>query len=1355
MVQSTQSATIPSATHQPPTPDAQQPSSPQPAPQTADLMELIKSTPRYKADAELAGTYAAALTSSAQEFPLPITGSESIDPVPVDSTFGQWRNHLDTLVAGEDFKQWAQDNRVDLSRPLRIFPPSDSRPGWIHAYAKPSASDEAGAGARAGILALGAHFSDGQSLPASWTLIMQAAKTLAAGNISVYVPSPGRTSLITHAQRPAELKDIAAFYGEEVPHSHEALTERANQVKQAETFPLPDTALSPTQFEMRSEIALEQQKREWGDICNNTLLCKLLSTAITPPPTPANATDIPPSFIDSPRTPEQAAQREKTLIAQMLESDAFKLKVDPTSWYFHDEELAPEASVSLKRFITDKGWSVPQTKDDISNLINSIQRGPLPSIPDGNLTGALSWAAALTLDEKKQLYSHIRFNNLKLPDLGPTHAANNEGGAFTYLTKNRHWTDAELNSPREIVNDILRSPKARTLEATLQQKMGVAGDTDGSDMTLAAILLGLDAPTAYDVSKRNEFAGFDLAAPRFYGQPLSQIKQGLTTHLAESGRCTARMAPVAAYMLLSSAAPELLVKDIPADVTYGSPTWATLKATVAFIEAKSPGSSSLMSFAEIVKYAAIDPVSTEDQALLNATKLNMVIDWALVHGALSPSPTGRYSTEQLDTAQKTFSEVMSALQTVSGDITAKAPLLKNMAQEELGKRYKNVPFELAVLTTPQARTNNATNNDILHTNTGPYSLLDLYISGRAPGPQEENTWYSLREQALAGRTAGLLHHLPDIKSVHRLAVADYQRRRESGLVSLSKHLIAQQPISDRKHLEYGKLEIFIEGTVIRHRVAGRGPTLNLDESTPSQDPGKRALIIKSTHEGKVKFYEFCPQQNYLKARDDLGSEFVPGPQGPWINETSPHPAGEKSSNTAITPFSVPQADSNKLQAITPPADASAPASYNSARSQFLGELLSKHTLGAVGVEQLVKASGYTTRFDEEDEEFETNRETLLASMVVVNPIRNVINGNWLALASDIIFDGVMYVTTAGLGKVAGTAARPLSSALKQSGKSFGRRLFKQAPVHPSNRFNANFNKLSPIKTGQYDDLSNLARKTDIAQGTYKRGLTEFSTPARFDGTIRKWHPVDPKTHKAYGKPLESFKPQESALPGTSRSAMTPQQRALDIGLGRDNVIQMGGPMRNMNLIGDEIHTFVDTYKGTNRLNIVAHGAERNLVQRITGDGTKVFVGEQLYDAPGLATLLRGRGVDFTTVDNVRLLVCHSAEGRSRAFGRLFQREINKPVKAFEGPVTMTYGSTSVSNVRDQVRLDLLQNHPTLTPAALEQLTDVVTRRRYNGITTPVIEKIHGQMIRVNIAPRGEPAIYKDVRNSYLPRQFTR
>ncbi|POM10751.1 hypothetical protein CUU62_24470 [Pseudomonas sp. WP001] len=86
-------------------------------------------------------------------------------------------------------------------------------------------------------------------------------------------------------------------------------------------------------------------------------------------------------------------------------------------------------------------------------------------------------------------------------------------------------------------------------------------------------------------AKRNEVAGYDLADKAFYGKPLQTIRKGLEQHLVSSGRANPDLAPTATYLL---APPELLVKDIPNYVTYGSPSWFSLKVTAAFIEAKSP-----------------------------------------------------------------------------------------------------------------------------------------------------------------------------------------------------------------------------------------------------------------------------------------------------------------------------------------------------------------------------------------------------------------------------------------------------------------------------------------------------------------------------------------------------------------------------------------------------------------------------------------------------------------------------------------------------------------------------------------------------------------------------------------------
>ena len=1316
----------------------------QPTSQALSVANGAVETPRFKADAEMANLYADALSGAAATPPLFTLASPGVGPIPVDSTFAQWRQHLDSLLTGDDFKQWANDHGVDLTKPVSIFPPRQTTPGFINATLKPVASERSRTPTTR---AFGPRFGSGLALPASWSLIMHAADTLGPGRTAISVTPAGQSSPQAHAARPARLEEVAAFYGESIPDTQAGLQQRANTLKQADAFPLPDTHLPAAQFELRTETALENQQREMGDISNTFRLSRLLSTAAAPAASATETTATGPTFLEAPLTPEQAAQAEKTSIAATLENTL--LKVDPASWYFQDKQLTPDAKVTLKQFIIDNEWRVPQTRDEVANLMTFLQQGPLPQIPHGNLTGAMGWAAPLAPEEKKQLYSHVRYNNLDLPGLDAQTRLEIKGGAFNYLTKNRHWTAAELSNPRQVIQDILDSPKALALEHALQQKMEAIGNTDAREWTLGAMVVGLDSTALFDPHPRNHTADFNLAAPRYYGKPLNLIKQGLIDHLVQSQRSTREMAPIAAHLLLSHAAPELLVKGIPPGVTYGSPAWFSLRATVASIEAKSPGLGSHMSFAEVVKYAAIEPVSSEDQAIQSAVRREVLIDWALVHGILQPSATGDYSAEQLSTASTTFSAVMNTLQKTASDLKAEVPLQKNMALDVLGQRFKNVSFEKAVITHPYSKTNNALDNDVLHVKTGPYSLLDMYLSEHVYDAKALQKWYSTDATATPSQAVHLLGELPDSKTLHAIALADYRQGIEQGLVNLTKHLIAQLPLEDRKSLEYGQLEVFMEGTVIQHSIPARSGTLNANRDTPEQLPSKRSLIVKSTHEGSVRCYEFCPQHNVIKRRDDLETDFKTGPQGPWVKQDPGYLGGQKSSNTAIVHAEVPAADQDKLAAAS--AGTQVPASYTSARSQLLGELLSRHTCAAFGFDQLQQNTRHNTRFDEEDHQLEGNKELVLGVIPFVPLIRKAINGDVLGVASELIFDGIMYMTTAGLGKTA-RAAKPLSGLARKAGVPFGKRLFERVVSSTSQGLTDSVNALRPGRTGSYG-LSKTVSRPDIAQGTYKKGLVELSTPAKLDEKTGKWFAYDPLNHRSYGKSLDNFTPKASAwvddaLPTTGKPT------ALEIGLGRDNVIQMGGSIQKFNVIDNEVYTFVDTYKGLNRLNITAHGKPYEAGKKLFGkNAATLVINQKEYTAADLVDLLKSKGYDPASYDNVRLLVCHSAEGGSKSFGHLLQKQIKKPVKAFEGPVAVTFNPTYIETKRVAYIDDFKKRAPDATQAFAEKQAEIKLQQDFVRKFQPEVNKNHGSFAPVNIAPPGQRPIIIDLPITYRPVKF--
>ncbi|MGY1883342.1 hypothetical protein [Pseudomonas reactans] len=1324
------------------------PASTQPQTEPSALEKLIAETPRFKADAALKNLYANALSSAANTPPLFTRVITGIEPIPSDCTFGQWRQHLDTLVASDDFKQWADDNRIDLTKPVRIFPSRNSRPGFISATLKPTPSAPANISASLP-RTFGAGFGDGLSLPATWSLIMQAANTLSSGRTSVSVTPASQSSPDVHAARSAHIEELAAFYGETIHDTQSALQQRATELKQAGAFPHLDTSAMPDPFEMRGEVALENQRYERGDIQNITLLSKSLDAALLSLGADAATSYTDPTFLGVRPTPEQTVRQEKASIAATLENT--ELKIDPASWYFQDQQLTPESKVTLKQFIVDNGWFVPQTKDDISNLIQSLRRGPLPALPNGNLTGAMGWQAPLDQPEKRQLYSNVRYNNLNLPGLDAQTLLEIRGGAFTYLTKHRHWTRSELTDPRNVIADILDSPKALALENALQKKMGAIESPSSRDWVMGAMVAGLDSDNTLMPPKRNQTAQFNLADERFYGKPLNDIKQGLIDHLTESHRCTQEMAPVGAHLLLSSAAPELLVKDVPAEVTYGSPAWFLLKTTVALIEAKSPGSSSSLSFPEVLKYAAIDPVSEEDAALLSEAKRETLIDWALVHGILPASPDATYSPEQLNKAQETFASVMESLRKVSNDLTAPLPMQKDMALAVLSEHFTNVSFERAILSNPSIRQKNALDSGPMHVTLGPYSLLDVYINN-----PEENGWRSRENNQVMGSAPDYLGQLPDINNRHRIAVANYKLGREVGLVNRTKHLIAQLPLEDRKQLEYGELVPYFEGTVIKHTSYVPGATLHHDRKTPEQAQDRRSLIIKSTHGANVKFYEISLQQNYIKHREDLDSDFKPGPQGQWIKEDPGFLGGERYSNTAIETFSLEEKDKSKLTA-TPPPHLTNPASYTSDRSQFLGELLSRHTLGPASLEELVAATRHITQFDKEDDEFEKNQELLLGSIPFVSLARNAIKGDWLAVASELIFDGVMYATTAGFGKAA-RSVKPLGSLAKTAGKPVGKKLFEQVAASTSESVANRLNTLRPGRTGSYN-FPKTARRPDIAEGTYKKGLTEISTPAAADAKTGKFFAVDPVNNRLYGKPLENFQPNVSTwlddtLPSASNTANVGKHTALDIGLGRDNVIQLGSNMKKFNVIDNEVYVFVDEYKNTKRLNIAAHGKPYEPGNKLFGkNAATIIINKKEYSPGDLVKALKLKGYDPSTFDNTRLLICHSAEGGSKSFGRLMQKEIKRPVKAFEGTVTADFNPTFVESKRTAY-IDALKNKaPEVTDAYASSHAEQKIQHEFIEKFKPQINKKHGTFTDVNIADAGQRPIVLQLPVYYKPVKF--
>jgi hypothetical protein len=1252
-------------------------------------------TPEAKGDKDLALVFAKALRDLVKTGPS-FDGTDKIDNIPPDSTFGQWWTHLHKLLKNPQFVDWARHKHIDLSKPLSI-----SALGHLSATAS---------GQRQTFRA-----ADKDPL---WDMVvaplLRAAGVVAAGkNPLVVTPGPPSS---------ASFEVVANFYGEEGNVS----AARANELEQTQAF--RKNAANDPGSQVSAAVRLDKldsEKTALGDLED----IHRLSGKLT-----------------------QLLRNGSRQIEDALKSTT--MDVDPNSSYGQQQQVGNTAPPTLEQFILANNWVLPKTIEELDNLRDVINAPPLPVALRGNMGGALSWPVPLDQHVQKTIYSHFRYN-LSLPALiNDGTSRPDPKGALGYLTRNMQFSASELRNPLPVIEKILDTPDTRELESALKEKMGPQWQTSSPyDWVLAAIATTLDQESLYR-PKPNHVAGYNLADGRFNGKSLGTIKQGLVDHLIKLKRVTVELAPIAAHLLLARAAPELLVKNIPNDVTYGSTAWVTFKAAVARIETYSPGATAQMTFAQVSEQDAKDPISSTGQAIQDATSRLALIEWGKLHGTLSPREDGNYPQTQIEQTQQAFQDKTTTLRTTFEHLAAKVPTQRDVALAELKEKFgAELPYELHCFrdNSPVGR-----GSGNLASATQPsFSLLDFYLTN--PQLNEFSNWVS-DDSRFPTRMIAQLSSLPNPKAKHKEAFDRYKNQVTDAHATVIKNQLSRLPMKDRENLEFGKVRVFIEGEVIKSETVLPSGTHKHEDSVPSQPQDKRALIFQTERDGHIEFYEMSSQKGQITKRDDLKENFKEGLQGDWIK--TPRTIGEAWKNTAI--YEKQTTVEQVAKQAASPLPVTTPASFTSPRSHYIGELVAAHSSPASGFDHLFELTQATTTFDDEKAKQDAIFNIVLGRIPGGSAVRHLINGDPLAAFNDLLFDGTTYLTGLAFSKGAGAARGAARSRVAgAASRPFGRGVLGKSPSMPGGNApmlaGAKFPHARQLQQSGMNNaqLNQFAKRADIAEGTYQVGATteRVKATAILDEKTDDWFHYDAAKGRAYGTKIDNFTPQTHRPVSTAAAASSAPLNNFEKSLASDNVIRLGGKMQDLKLIANEMHTYVDKYKGAKRLNIVAHGHARDFIDKLLSRGTQVVIDGKSYSAKELVVLLNSKGVDPSAYNNIRLLVCHSGEGGSGSFGRLLQQETQRPVKAFEGTVTVDYGSTYMTNTRNTLAKDFQANIRGITPQAAEILANNQMKADFIKKIEPKVKKSHGSTIKINVARIGEPPRMVDSVITYKPVHF--
>lgn len=1192
---------------------------------------------RAAGDRELASEYSTALVRASKR-----ERNIHINVIPPHSTFGQWWGQLQDAFQSPEVRQWIRDNGINPET-IRLKPESGEISFKLSSRLDPEQK-------------LHTVTLNDRRWAAISGPILEAARVVNAGHPDTSFAPP-----TTELNEPVPWWIVGRFYQERQDLTASAMYSRAVEIDRDPGFVKLDSATSAGLIQSRSEDALQVQREALGDVSNRLRAVaelRHLAAAIE------NRTNS---------VQQIQAQLKKRTINLPLESSYQAITGDLLN------------RVSLLKFIEHNGWDIPTTHEQLMNLAEVLST-PEPREPvNRDLGGALSWPIPLDQDSREELKADIRTGKVGEIELSPFK------NVLEYLLNNRSISAEEQRNPRQLINTLITSSRGKALGEAIQtafEQRGVKGNT--TDWLLAALNMGSASVSVDGPNNRSadQIEGYQLVSPDTTGKTPSMVVKELAHHLVANGKVSSpEKAAVQAYLMLASRAPEFLVKDIPEGVVIGTHSWVSFATAVARIEAKAPGNTASMNYAEVMLEANTAPISDTEREIEYTAQTEAIKDWAFANGMGYPS-----NDASINTALQAFNAQIQELRRAAETKVGETPTRKVVALEQLKIALPHIDPKLYEEKCISLQPSN-------RFFPGPYSILDLYMDGRGidAAPSSADNWGEEGRYLISGITHGLvtlppegrkgawvssssgfniddvrarLKKLPRADNIFKETFQEFSSAVKKTTSAQLKLLISKQPLEDRKNLEFGKITIRSQYSLYGFALLKRVP--------------EGVLLVETERNGRVMTYEIdrlkgtvtkLPNERDLVGDDRLTS----GEKAKEVKPTGQQPTG-------IT-------DENKSAESTL-------NSFGSARTQYIVDAFIDH-IDLPAVEKFAK--GQTT-FDTEVPLHEVIQEFALNLIpfrsAIVNFMKGDIAGGLVDLTFDIFGFAVGLGAAAKAAKVIGAGASALSKAgqafkiigraavgslnplsgLDDLAKAAGKKLVGAAKGVGSKV--AGFNDL---RTARDVDWLALAKKDEIAEVVIKSPGTgrDVKTLAKIDKKTGKAYQYSAKSDQAYGRPLEGY--------SLNPAGANDRHSLLGTKLATDNVIQAGDTMSDLKVLDEKMFTFADKVQNTSRLNILAHGYERGPFQKIFNLGTEISgASGKAYTPEKFMELLKKHNIDPSKYDSIRFITCHSGEAGTHSFAAKFGQITKKPVAAFEGQVFVKANDLE-RPIQDSINITKIQN----------------------------------------------------------------
>ncbi|CRM97717.1 hypothetical protein [Pseudomonas sp. 22 E 5] len=747
-----------------------------------------------------------------------------------------------------------------------------------------------------------------------------------------------------------------------------------------------------------------------------------------------------------------------------------------------DSSHQPKGTTTLQKFLSDHGWYGATWAAQVDNLLLALQTEIPQAPPLGNQWGFLSTDLPLSAEQRDAVGRFVKT------------AIGNHGTLLSFLSSGVSHLSSD---PDQALQQLLASDIAQELAANLQTAMkGAATPTSLKQWLLTAVVLELD-PTAG--TQRNIVAGFDFMWSGRWGYGADKMHEWFSQNLAKTKEIPANLLPAVTRLLMSGAAPHLLVKDLPSTLKLGSTEWLSFSTAVNLIELLSAGASANMTYQQVMDFHKIKPISADENRLHAIAQLNPVIDWAVINNHLVKNDNDEYSLEQLnDSQEKLNTQIKETSQAKRYLRTFEPPSRRAMALAALKEKFGSaIDFERPVLWEKVA----GGLFSGIHA-----SIVEVYEAGRLgeswrthqPGLNFED----LRKKA---------HELPDINEQFDKAIQPDFTQRRASTISLFKDMLSKLPLEERNSLNFGAVELLqVEGA------AG-------------------GIIITSVYEGVRRDFAVYPATGQIvkipdidpltpldkKVRIVIDMDALKNGTEPKQGVTSDVVLRESEQFILIE-----RADDDKRPELRERLFLERPASDTS--SVYDGERMEDLAKVLVDTAYLRKSTFVATHRGlhnavEQGVEPSDFFKGLLRALPGGSSLEDIYHGEYVKAAGDLLIDIALYVATEGAGKIWTLAKTGVAWATAKVSDKFVEKFGAEEAesialkdVSAASTSNS-INSLSRMQDSRIAEYT-----ADMADGRVIRSDIQNQVKVTTVLQDGKWYAYDAKTQTAYGPALEGF-----------------------------------------------------------------------------------------------------------------------------------------------------------------------------------------------------------------------------------------